>query len=454
MIENLVIMGATGDLVGRFIAPALVQLHAAGVLPAGFGAVAVARDELDTEGFREHLGAELAEHGTDGDTSSRAAVLEAFRYHRADVTDPEELAGAFDGDGPVVAYLALPPAVFEPTLDALDRIGLPDGSRVVLEKPFGDDLESARALNARIRRSFSEDRIHRIDHFLGMQTVQNLIALRFANRIFEPVWNAGHVERVDIVWDETLALEDRAGYYDGTGALVDVLQNHLLQVLAMVAMEPPASLGEQDLRSAKATLLRAVRRMDVEEAAAASLRARYTAGRIDGHEVPSYVEEEGVDPVNETETLAEVTLSIDNWRWQGVPFRLRTGKALDTDRHHVLVTFREVPGLGGGAGTTARPNELCIELEPERLRLGLNLRTADDRFALEPVHLEMDLADPEMPAYGRVLRTILEGDATLSIRGDEAESSWEIVEPVLQAWRNGRTELLEYEAGTSGPGDR
>jgi glucose-6-phosphate 1-dehydrogenase len=451
VIERLVILGAAGDLVGRFIGPALVHLHAAGTLPEGFEVVAVARKELDTEGYRDHLREELAEHGEALDEASRTAVLDAIRYHRADTTDAEELAGAFDGEGPVVAYLALPPAVFGPTLDTLDEIGLPEDSRIVLEKPFGEDLASARELNERIHRSFHEDRVHRVDHFLGMHTVQNLIGLRFANRIFEPVWNSHHIERVDIVWDETLALEGRAGYYDGSGALIDMLQNHLLQVLALVAMEAPASLNERDLRSAKVTLLRDVRRLSIDEAADQSVRARYTAGSIDGREVPAYVEEEGVDPDNDTETFAEITLHIDNWRWDGVPFRLRTGKALAHDRQQVVVTFRGVPDLGVRDDADVAPNELCIELEPERLRLGLNLRSADDRFGLERVDLETDLAAAAMPAYGRVLRSILEGDPTLSIRDDEAECSWEIVEPVLQAWEEGRTELLDYEAGSDGP---
>jgi glucose-6-phosphate 1-dehydrogenase len=454
VIERLVVVGATGDLVGRFIAPALVQLHAAGTLPEDLEVVAVARHELDTATFVEHLREELEEHGEPGEQASRDAVLGAFRYHRADSTDAGALAGAFEGDGPVVVYLALPPTVFEPTLDALDEVGLPDGSRIVLEKPFGEDLADARRLNARIRESFQEDRIHRVDHFLGMRTVQNVVALRFANRIFEPVWNRQHIERIEVVWDESLALEGRAGYYDGTGALVDVLQNHLLQVLAVVAMEPPASLSEQDLREAKATLLRAVRRMSVSEAAEHSRRARYTAGTLDGREVPSYVDEEGVDPEEGTETFAEVTLHIDNERWEGVAFRLRTGKALARDRREVVVRFRDVPSLDDGAGPSDEPTpptELCIGLEPAYLRLGLNVRASDDRFALDRTDLRAELAASRVPAYSRVLRAVLEGDPTLSIRGDEAEWSWEIVEPVLEAWRQGHNELLDYEAGTDGP---
>jgi glucose-6-phosphate 1-dehydrogenase len=347
-------------------------------------------------------------------------------------------------------YLALPPAVFAPTVAALDEIGLAEGSRIVLEKPFGEDLEDARELNAVLHRSFPEEAVHRVDHFLGMQTVQNLLALRFANRIFEPVWNCHHVERVDIVWDETLTLEGRAGYFDGTGALKDMLQNHLLQVLALMTMEAPASLDERELRSRKVQALREVRIMSRDEAASRSVRARYTAGRVGDREVPAYVDEDGVDPERDTETLAEVTLAIDSWRWAGVPFRLRAGKALGADRREVVVRFREVPHLAF-EDVTASANELRIELEPERLRLGLQVRAPGEEVALESIELSRDLAEPQVPAYGKVLLAVLEGDPVLSIRDDEAEVSWAIMMPVLDAWAAGEVELGGYAAGSEGP---
>jgi glucose-6-phosphate 1-dehydrogenase len=450
MLDQLVILGGNSDVVGRLVVPGLVELQAAGGLPDGFEVVGVARRDWDDDAFRDHLREELADHAPDADGEALEALLAVTRFHQADTTEADELAGAIDRDRPVAVYLALPPSVFAATIDALDAIGLADGSRIVVEKPFGEDLDDARRLNERLHASFAEDAIHRMDHFLGMQMVQNVAALRFANRLFEPVWNCEHVERIDIVWDETLTLEGRAGFYDATGALKDMLQNHLLQVLALVAMEPPAALDAQELRSRKVQLLREVRRPTVDEAAEHSLRARYTAGRIGDQEVPSYVDEEGVEPERATETLAEVELAIDSWRWKGVPFRLRAGKALGADRREVVVRFREVPHLPF-PGVTAEPNELRIELEPERLHLRLNVRGSGDELDLQPVELAQDLATAEVAAYGRVLRDVLEADPTLSIRHDEAELSWEIVSPFLAAWRDGLVELQDYPAGSDGP---
>jgi glucose-6-phosphate 1-dehydrogenase len=456
VIDRLVICGGNSDVVGRYVAPGLAHLRAAGLLPDGFTLVGVARADWDDERYREHLAEALDAHAPDVDGEARQALLEATRYHRADTTDAGELAGALelasadDGQAPVAVYLALPPAIFASTVAALDEIGLAEGSRIVLEKPFGEDLDDARELNAVLHRSFAEEAVHRVDHFLGMQTVQNLLALRFANRIFEPVWNCHHVERVDIVWDETLTLEGRAGYFDGTGALKDMLQNHLLQVLALMTMEAPASLDARELRSRKVQALREVRIMTRDEAAARSVRARYTAGRIGEREVPAYVDEDGVDPKQRTETLAEVTLAVDSWRWAGVPFRLRAGKALGADRREVVVRFRAVPHLAF-EGVTAAPNELRIELEPEQLRLGLQVRAPGEEVALESIELSRDLAAPQVPAYGKVLLAVLEGDPVLSIRDDEAEVSWAIMMPVLDAWAAGEVELGEYEAGSDGP---
>jgi glucose-6-phosphate 1-dehydrogenase len=450
MLDRLVILGGNSDVVGRLVVPGLVELQAADGLPDGLEVVGVARREWDDDGFRDHLREELEDHAPDADEDALEALLAMTRFHQADTTDADELAGAIDPDRPVAVYLALPPAVFAPTIDALDAIGLADGSRIVVEKPFGEDLDDARRLNERLHASFAEDAIHRMDHFLGMQMVQNVAALRFANRLFEPLWNREHVEAVDIVWDETLTLEGRAGFYDATGALKDMLQNHLLQVLALVAMEPPASLDAEELRGRKVQLLREVRRLSVEEAAARSRRARYTAGQIGERDVPSYVDEEGVEPERGTETFAEVELAIDSWRWEGVPFRLRAGKSLGADRREVVVRFREVPHLPFAEEVTAEPNELRIELEPERLHLRLNVRGAGDDLDLQPVQLAQDLATAEVAAYGRVLRDVLEGDPTLSIRHDEAEVSWEIVTPFLAAWRDGRVELQDYPAGSDG----
>ena len=454
MIDRLVVLGVGSDVVGRFVVPALIGLWAAGELPEDFEVVGVARQDWDDDRVREHLAGELDDHAPELDADARAAVLELISYQRADTTEVDELAGIFGGgegpQKPAVVYLALPPAIFPPTIEALAALGMPEGTRLVVEKPFGEDLGDARELNDLLHRYLPEDHVHRIDHFLGLNTVHDLLGLRFGNRIFEPVWNCHHVEQVEIVWDETLTLEDRAGYYDQTGALKDMLQNHLLQLLALVAMEPPVSLHERDLRDRKAQLLREVSPMSVEEAAERSVRGRYTAGTIGDRDVPAYLDEDGVEPEHDTETFAAVTLEVDNWRWAGVPFHLRSGKALGRDRHEIRVRFRDVPHPAFG-DPDAGGNELRMTFEPDAMSLRINITGQAVPFTLDPVELTHTSAPADIPPYGVVFRSVLQGDPTLSIRGDEAETSWAIVEPVLEAWRQGRVELQDYPAGSDGP---
>ncbi|MDP8925343.1 MAG: glucose-6-phosphate dehydrogenase [Actinomycetota bacterium] len=452
MIRRMAIFGATGDLTPRYLLPALARLYETGRLPEGFEIYGLARDDWDTEAFQSFVEKQLAEHAADVATLARSGLVEMLEYHRADVTDPEQVAKALgSSQEPIVAYLALPPVVFAPTIEALAGIGLQEGSRIVVEKPFGEDLESARKLNRLLHEAFPEEAVFRADHFLGLQTVQNILGLRFANRIFEPVWNHDHVEGVEIVWDETLALEGRASYYDTAGALKDMIQNHLLQLLCLIAMEPPITLHEGDLRDRKADVLRAVRRLSPEEVGRQSVRARYTAGRSGDKEIPSYVEEEGIDPGRETETFAQVILTIDNWRWSGVPFVLRTGKALSRDRMEISVHFKPVPHPAFGQRTQPHPNVLRLRLDPDRIHLAANINGPGDPFDLEHIELGVELAPQDPPAYGRLLLGVLEGDPTLSIRADEAEESWRIVEPVLEAWTQGSVPLLEYPAGSGGP---
>ena len=454
MIRHMLILGATGDLTFRYLLPALAQLREADELPEGFTISALARDDRDTRSYRAQAEERLTRHAADVSEEARSGLAGAIEYHRADVTDPERVRAALGDvrrEEPVVAYLALPPSVFAPAIEAVQEAGLAEGSRVVVEKPFGEDLEAARGLNRLLHEAFPEEAVFRADHFLGLQTVQNVLGLRFANRVFEPVWNRQHVERVEIVWDETLALEGRAGYYDTAGALKDMIQNHLLQLLCLVGLEPPLSLDERDLRDRKVDLLRAVRRLSPEEAARLSVRARYGAGRIGDREVPAYAEEAGIDPQRETETFAQVTLFVDNWRWSEVPFVLRTGKALARDRAEISVHFRPVPYLAFGQKADLEPNVLTLGLNPDRISLGVEINGPGDPFDLEHVELGAELAPQDVPAYGRLLLNVLEGDPTLSIRADEAEESWRIVEPFLQAWEEDRAPLLEYPAGSAGP---
>ncbi|WP_447980077.1 glucose-6-phosphate dehydrogenase [Candidatus Nitrospira bockiana] len=455
MIRHLVIFGASGDLTSRYLLPAVAALAVAGKLPEGFVVRGVARDPWDDDRFRRHIAERLARHWPAGDAVARDEVVKMLRYRRGDITKPEEVRTALAGlDEPVVVYLALPPRFFAPAIESLVAVGLRPGSRLVVEKPFGEDLASAQRLNRLLHQAFAEQTVYRIDHFLHKQTVQNVVGLRFANRVFEPLWNTQHVERIDIRWDETVALEGRAGYYDTAGALRDMIQNHLLQLLALVAMEPPQLLTERDLRDRKVEALRAVRRFTPDEVRRHTRRARYTAGRIRGLDVPSYVDEPGVDGRRGTETYAEVTVFIDNWRWAGVPCRLRTGKALGEDRQEIAITFKPVPHLAFCEPREPMQNVLRLQLKPDRLSLDVNINGPGDPFALDAARLALDLADQDLPAYGRLLLDIFEGTPILSIRDDEIEESWRIVEPILSAWRMGEIPVQEYPAGSNGPAPR
>ena len=452
MIDRLVVLGATGDLTARYLVPALAELTTVRQLPPEFTLVGVARDDLDTDSYRRDLLDRLARYGADCSTPGMEGILERLVYHRADAADPEDLRPVLGARrSPVALYFALPPTIALAALQAASEAGLPPTSHLVFEKPFGHDLASARTLNEAIARTIPDATVFRMDHFLGHQTVQNIVGVRLANRVFEPLWNNGHIERVDIVWDETITIEDRAGYYDHTGALRDMLQNHLLQLLALVAMEPPTELAAADLGDRKAEVLRAVRsptRDDIRQ----SVRARYAASGSR----PGYRDTDGVEPGRNTETLADLTLSIDKPRWAGVPFRMRTGKGLDADRHTVVLTFRPpthtllgTGATGDGHAAVAVPNRLTLAMDPDRLALGISINGPGDPLTVEPVELDHVLSAPDCGPYARLLLDVLEGDTTFSIRADEAEEGWRIVEPVLDGWSRDLTPLLEYPVGSA-----
>jgi glucose-6-phosphate 1-dehydrogenase len=451
-VRRLVILGATGDLTGRYLLPALAEMACSGFLPANLAIVGVAREDWDTRRYRQHAAERLDRHAAHLSRAGREELVERLSYVAGDVGNPAVLSTAFGADASAaVAYLALPPAVFAPAITALAAIGLAGGSRLVVEKPFGTDLASAQALNRLLHRHFPEETVFRLDHFLGKQTVQNILGFRFANRLFEPVWNREHVAGVDILWDETVALEGRAGYYDHTGALRDVIQNHLLQLLCLVAMERPAALDARELRDRKVELLRAVRAPTGAEVATRTRRARYGAGLVGDRQLPDYTSEPGVDPDNQIETFAEVTLFIDNDRWRGVPFRLRTGKALAEDRREMVIRFLPVPDSVFEQQDDPPLNRLVFQMGPDRMVLDLALNGAGDPFCLEAAALELTLAPQDLSAHARLLVETLEGDPALAIRGDEAEECWRIVEPILEQWQRGVPALLTYPAGSVGP---
>jgi glucose-6-phosphate 1-dehydrogenase len=453
VIEKLVLFGATGDLAGRFLLPALAALHAAGELPETFQVVGAARDELDDHAFRQSAADRLGEHAANLPAAARDAIVRTLRYRPVDIGDTQSVAALFDAGGtPAAAYLALPPAVFPEAVSALAAAGLPAGSRIVLEKPFGEDLESATQLNGLLAGAAGDEgerAVFRVDHVLGMATVQNLLAMRLANPVLESIWDSRHVECVEILWEETLALEGRAGYYDMAGALKDVMQNHMLQVLSLIAMEPPATPAERDLHDRKLDALRAIQPLRRAKLGSRTRRARYTAGQLaappegSGQPVPAYADEDGVDAQRKTETLAEIVLQLDSERWAGTPFLLRAAKALSRRRKMAVLRFRDAAQpLAAGA------SELSIGIDgPEEISLHL---TGGAPGSPVPLMLTAPPPASDLPAYGRVLLDILSGGSALSVRGDEAEYAWRVVTPVLEAWREDVVPLEEYPAGSAG----
>ena len=451
MIDRLVIFGGTGDLTGRYLFPALAALRTRGHLSERFELVGASREDWEDEQFRSWAADWLEREAPDVDAEVTATLLGSSRYRRIDLADPASVKACLAGEGPVAVYLALPPAVFPIAVSALHQAGLPGDSQVVFEKPFGEDLDSASALNRLIAEVVDERHVFRVDHFLAMTTVQNVLGTRLANRVLEPIWNSAHIAEVEIIWEESLALEGRAGYYDHVGALKDMVQNHLLQVLCLVAMEPPITLGERDLRDRKVDVLRSVRPFEDADVATRTRRARYRAGRVGDRDIPAYVEEDGITPEHGTETFAEVALELDSWRWSGTSFRLRTGKAMGEDRMEVVVHFRPVPHLPSERLAEPISNRLRFGLEPEGLTLELTGTGPSVPASLVPLTLSAEMAPPELPAYGRILLDVLSGNSALSIRADEAEESWRVLTPVLNGWSRDLAPLQEYDAGSSGP---
>ena len=447
--ERLVLLGAAGDLATRHTLPALAALLADGALPPALRVVGVGREPLTDETYRGAAAAQLAEHAAQVDPAARAALVERLSWLRADVGEQPDLRPAL-GTAPVIAYLALPPAAYAPAVRALRASGIAPGSRLVVEKPFGEDVSSAHELSRLVHSAFDETDVFRVDHFLHHQVVQDLLALRMSGPPLEPSWNARHVQRVDITWEETADVGARADFYDRTGALRDMVQSHLLQLLAVVAMDLPASIAAGPLRDAKAAVLRSVPSPTAAEVAVTTGRGRYTAGTVGGRAVPAYVDTPGVDPSRETETWAAVRLEVDVPRWRGVPFTLRTGKALGRDRRRIDVRFRATsPGLPGPV--------LSLQMAPDQVVLDLHAAGPSGLPSVVPLRLSTGRAKQPLPASARLLRDVLAGDPTFAVRDDETEHSWRVVDAVLAAWRTGGPAVQAYPAGSDGPaqtGDR
>lgn len=446
---TLLILGASGDLTRRLLLPGLGTLLVAEP-SRRVRVVGADRVELGQEEWRTKVREALSE--ADLDEARIDRLVSDTTYRRTDALDEGQLRELLDEctDGSLILYFALPPVVTVKVCALLERIRVPDGTRLALEKPFGNDLVSARELNRQLLRVVPENDIYRIDHFLGVNTILNLIGIRFANRLLQPIWTRDHIEKVEIVYDETLALEGRAGYYDHAGALLDMIQSHLLEILAFFALEAPATMHADEVRSLKAQVLRSVQPWG-RDAARASRRARYTAGALADRQIPDYAAEEGVDPSRQTETLAELVVQLENARWAGVPFILRSGKALGEARKQVVVTFRPPAHIPTGLEDTVEPDRLVLDLKPGGVCLDLSMNAEGNPFELEQKQLKATLGKPRMLPYGEILGAILDGDPLLSIRGDEAEELWRIVEPVLQAWGSHKVPLQEYAAGSAGP---
>lgn len=445
---TLLILGAGGDLTHRLLLPGVGSL----LKVEPFRKVQIVgadRAKFTAAKWKQRVGESFATVPVPARPAR--STLAKTRYQQTDLLDPEQLADLIAGcTGPLVIYFALPPAVTMKVCELLEDIDLPADTRLALEKPFGGDEKSAQVFNGQLHKLVPEDHIFRVDHFLGRSTVFNLIGLRFANRILQPIWSAEHIERVEIIYDEDLALEGRAGYYDSAGALRDMLQSHLLQILGVFAMESIAELSAQEVQDQKAQVLRATHLWGGSPKRS-SKRARYTAGQIGHRKIPAYTREKGVDPSRETETLAQVQVEVRNNRWAGIPFTLRSGKALGQPRKQVIAYFRPVPHLPNGFDNTAVPDKLIIDLAPGAVSFVLTMNAEGSPMDLEQKTLRAELTPGWMLPYGEVLREVLDGDNLLSVRSDAAESCWRIMDPVLKAWKAGRVPMETYSAGSTGP---
>jgi glucose-6-phosphate 1-dehydrogenase len=470
---TMVIFGASGDLAKRKLLPAIYNLAHEGALPERFNLIGVSRGKLSDDEFRDEARTAMRQFSRRAcDDKVMNALVGQFRYVSGTFDDDsvyERLAKVtdeFDEEAGIdfnrLFYLSTAPNFFPVIAEALGQHGLNqhEGSevRLIIEKPFGTDLESARELNRRVLAHFNESQVFRIDHYLGKETVQNMLVLRFANGIFEPVWNRSYVDYVQITAAEDIGIGSRAGYYDQSGALRDLIQNHMLQLLMILGMEPPVSFTANEVRDEKVKVLHSIPPPKPEEVPEMAVRARYVSGSAGGEEVPGYLDEEGVPDDSKTETYAAVRLMVDNWRWAGVPFYMRTGKRLARKITEIAVTLKPVPHLAfkqeGSLGV--EPNQLVLTVQPnEGVSLSLVAKIPGARLAVRPVIMEFlygtSFMSQSPEAYERLIMDTMRGDATLFARDDEVEAAWEICDPILKRWQENDEPLAEYEAGSQGP---
>jgi glucose-6-phosphate 1-dehydrogenase len=473
---NVVFFGASGDLMKRMLMPAMWNLRLEDILPPNFAIVGFSRSQFSDDEFREQMRKAVEEFSRSGpakeplwsDFAKRISYVSgdfddvncfhALREH-LEKNDKELGTG-----GNRLFYLSTPPSVFGSIIEQLDGAGLgarenkTGWSRIIIEKPFGTDLDSARALQTEVEKVFPEKQVYRIDHYLGKEPVQDIMALRFANVIFEPIWNRRYVDSVQITAAETVGVEGRGGYYDNAGALRDMIQNHVMNLLALVGMEPPVSSDADSIRDEKYKLLRAVRPIERARIVLDSARGQYDAGSIAGKPVPGYREEPDVRPDSNTETYAAVKLWVDNWRWADVPFYLRSGKRLAHKNSEIAIRFRSIPHrLFGEAGDALDNNVLVMKIQPEEgISLRFNAKVPGPRMHIRSVSMDFNYGTGfgvvSAPAYERLIGDAMRGDATLFTRWDAVETAWEIVMPILENWTSTTDESFpNYSAGSQGP---
>ncbi|MCP1472086.1 glucose-6-phosphate 1-dehydrogenase [Sphingobium sp. OAS761] len=465
---TFLLFGATGDLARRMIFPSLYNLLSDDLLPDDFLIVASGRSEMDDDAFRAEVRDALQQFlpadRHDPDLASRLCAMICYQPVEAgNAGQFATLADRIDGraDRGLSVYLSTPPSLFAPTAQGLADAGLiRHDTRIAMEKPIGKDLVSSRAVNDAIGALFAEEQIFRVDHYLGKETVQNLLALRFGNVMFEPLWNAGAIDHVQITVGETVGLEGRVSYYDGVGALRDMVQNHILQILSIITMEPPARMDPTAVRDEKVKALRSLRPMTAETVKSHSVRGQYTPGAVQGQIVTGYADELG--QASDTETFVALKAHIDNWRWQGVPFYLRTGKRMPTRQSEILIQFKPVRhSIFGrdGHGTGLEPNTLIIRLQPEE---HIRLLIMSKRPGLErQVHLEEVTLDVSLTAafagqrrriaYERLILDLLAGDQTLFVRRDEVEAQWTWIDSIIGGWKEAGMKIAPYSSGNWGP---
>ena len=464
-VGKMLLFGATGDLSQRMLLPSLYNLHADGLLPDGLTVTGTSRTEYDDASFRDFARGALNKFLPDDrkDAGTIDGFLQRLGYVPLDVGDHSSFQALADkiGDvsGGLAVFLSTAPSLFEAVIEGLISAGLAgDTVRVGLEKPLGHDLPSSAEINDAVAKAFPEDRTFRFDHYLGKETVQNIMALRFGNVLFEPVWNAAWVDNVQITIAETVGLEQRAGYYDETGALRDMVQNHILQLLALIAMEPPTHFDGTAIRDEKVKVLRSLRLVTPETVQANTVTGQYGPGAIGGEFVPSYVDELGKPST--TETFVAVKAHIDNWRWQGVPFYLRTGKRMAARRSEIAIQFKPVPhSMFASRGGQLQNNVLVIRLQPEEyiqlLVMAKEPGLDRDGIRLREVPLDLSL-DKEFKerrriAYERLLLDLIEGDQTLFVRRDEVEAQWRFIDAIAAGWAANATRPKSYASGSWGP---